>query len=630
MARDHSDDDDDSEVSDSELDDHAEAAYLTLKTGNHRIVNPDGTLRCPFCAGKKKQDYRYKDLLQHATGIGASNTRKAKERANHLGFARFLQTDLSLAGGPSPAPPVPPPAAEITPPSSYSSRDELFVWPWVGVLVNLQTEESLPLEQQFAEYNPINVIRSSCRDPKTGRAEAVICFNKDWKGFKDAMAFENHFKARRLGKKEWMEKKVECFSGVLGWIARDDDYSSGQPIGKILRKHGELKTVSDVAEQEAKENGMMVVALTKKMEVRNKYLQELECRYNETNTSLKNMMDSKVKILMEYNEEMHSIQRKAREDARKILLENDKLRLELDSKKKEIDKRCKELQKLESKNDGEKGNVDVEKEKTALENSNLELATIEKKKADEEVMKLMDEQKREKEVALARILKLERELDQKQKLELEIAQLKGKLRVLEHLEGEEDIDKKIEEIHKKLEEDKEDLEDLQKTLVTKEREANQELNEARQELITGLGKLLKGPTLIGIKRMGDLDLKPFQSACKRKFAAEEADVMASELCSKWDQEIRNPSWHPFKIVQSNGETEEVIDESDEKLKSLWLDFGDDVYNAAKTALLELNEYNPSGRYPVAELWNCREERKATMKEVIQYIVKQYKARKGRR
>lgn len=76
--------------------------------------------------------------------------------------------------------------------------------------------------------------------------------------------------------------------------------------------------------------------------------------------------------------------------------------------------------------------------------------------------------------------------------------------------------------------------------------------------------------------------------------------------------------------------QEVIDENDSKLKSLWIDFGDDVYNAVKKALFELNEYNPSGRYPVAELWNCREDRKATMKEVIHYIVKQYKARKARR
>lgn len=61
--------------------------------------------------------------------------------------------------------------------------------------------------------------------------------------------------------------------------------------------------------------------------------------------------------------EMHNIQRKARENARRILIENHNLKLELESKKKEIEQRCKELNKYEAKNDGEKRNIDIEKEK---------------------------------------------------------------------------------------------------------------------------------------------------------------------------------------------------------------------------------------------------------------------------
>lgn len=75
--------------------------------------------------------------------------------------------------------------------------------------------------------------------------------------------------------------------------------------------------------------------------------------------------------------------------------------------------------------------------------------------------------------------------------------------------------------------------------------------------------------------------------------------------------------------------QEVVDEDDPKLRNLWLDFGDDVCNAVKTALAELNEYNPSGRYVVPELWNFKEGRKATLKEVLQYIVKQWKNKRQR-
>ena len=46
-------------------------------------------------------------------------------------------------------------------------------------------------------------------------------------------------------------------------------------------------------------------------------------------------------------------------------------------------------------------------------------------------------------------------------------------------------------------------------------------------------------------------------------------------------------------------------------------------NAVKTALSEVNDqYNPSGRYVVSELWNFQKGRKATMKEVLRYIFEQ--------
>lgn len=93
---------------------------------------------------------------------------------------------------------------------------------------------------------------------------------------------------------------------------------------------------------------------------------------------------------------------------------------------------------------------------------------------------------REKEVAITKILQLEKRIDQKQQLELEIEQLKGQLRVLKHLEGEDDIDlhEKMEKLNEKLQQEKEELEALQSSLVKKERESNDELQEARKELIT--------------------------------------------------------------------------------------------------------------------------------------------------
>lgn len=66
------------------------------------------------------------------------------------------------------------------------------------------------------------------------------------------------------------------------------------------------------------------------------------------------------------------------------------------------------------------------------------------------------------------------------------------------------------------------------------------------------------------------------------------------------------------------------------MQSLKSELGDDVYQTVIKALLEINEYNPSGRYVVPELWNFKEGRKATMKEVVQFILRNYKNHKRKR
>lgn len=69
--------------------------------------------------------------------------------------------------------------------------------------------------------------------------------------------------------------------------------------------------------------------------------------------------------------------------------------------------------------------------------------------------------------------------------------------------------------------------------------------------------------------------------------------------------------------------QEIIDQEDEKIASLKSEFDNDVFNTVVTALTELNEYNPSGRYPVDELWNKKENKKATLKEGVQFLIKQW-------
>jgi len=261
---------------------------------------------------------------------------------------------------------------------------------------------------------------------------------------------------------------------------------------------------------------------------------------------------------------------------------------------------------------------------------------MEQKKADENVLRLVEEQKREKEEAINKILQLEKQLDAKQKLEMEIEEIKAKLQVMKHLENEDDtsVRKKMEEMNETLEEkvdDLNDMEEMNNVLIAKERLSNDELQEARKQFIAGLTEImLGGRTNIGIKRMGEIDSKPFQNTCKQRFPLEEANVQASTLCSLWQENLKDPNWHPFKIIDIDGNTQEIVNEEDEKLRSLKQEWGEGIYMAVITALKEINEYNPSGRYIVSELWNFKEERKATLKEVISYILKNINTLKRKR
>ncbi|KAI3950080.1 hypothetical protein MKW98_008525, partial [Papaver atlanticum] len=71
--------------------------------------------------------------MQHATGIASSHSKSAKHKANHLALSRYLETELA------PVVVQAQPDIEADPPSERN-RDELFVYPWMGVVANLPTE----------------------------------------------------------------------------------------------------------------------------------------------------------------------------------------------------------------------------------------------------------------------------------------------------------------------------------------------------------------------------------------------------------------------------------------------------------------------------------------------------------
>ncbi|KAJ8443152.1 hypothetical protein Cgig2_005703 [Carnegiea gigantea] len=174
------------------------------------------------------------------------------------------------------------------------------------------------------------------------------------------------------------------------------------------------------------------------------------------------------------------------------------------------------------------------------------------------------------------------------------------------------------------------LQNLNETLLVKEHMSKSELLDARQVLLNCLQGMLTKRTMLGVRRMGELNSKPFSDACALKFSEEDWEIKSAEICSLWEEYLKDSHWHPFKHSIIDGKQQEVIDESDERLGKLRQEWGEEAYEAVRDALLELNDYNPSGRYPIREFWNFKEERKASFKEVIEYMSQLVKIHKRKR
>ena len=195
---------------------------------------------------------------------------------------------------------------------------------------------------------------------------------------------------------------------------------------------------------------------------------------------------------------------------------------------------------------------------------------------------------RQKEELHEKIIRLERQRDQKQMIELEIERLKGELNVKKHMgsDGDAEIVKEVENIYKGLTEKEEELADLDKfnqTLILRERRTNDELQEARKELVNVRikmhinNRLLTSKSLvltillyffvqimkewkqnIGVKRMGELVTKPFMDALQQKYCQQDVEDRAIDVLQLWEDYLKDPDWHPFKRIKLENQEREMV------------------------------------------------------------------------
>ncbi|CAO2179081.1 unnamed protein product [Urochloa humidicola] len=188
-----------------------------------------------------------------------------------------------------------------------------------------------------------------------------------------------------------------------------------------------------------------------------------------------------------------------------------------------------------------------------MESNHLKMAMLEQDRAEQNVLKRLEEQVREKKDILNKIEKLKGHLYKKKDLELDIQKMKGELEVRKHMpDGEGSKSKEeMDRLSKELKEKEKELDEMQlrtNHLIVKDKESNDMLTKAREELETGFHELSSsGRAHIGIKVVGQLDLKPFLNACRQRLSEGDAGLCAAELCSKWQAQIQNSK---FKMGSS--------------------------------------------------------------------------------
>lgn len=597
----------DTVITDSELENYSETCYQQLMDGNFEVKISEEVYRCPYCSQKKrKQQYGFKDLLLHASAIaeGSGFKRDTKEKGKHLGLVKYMEN----LGRRKPSERI---STGVVRHSQNSDNNELFVYPWIGIVANIPVtfekgkyvmEKSEKLRSEFIAkgFNPTKV--TPLYNYKSHICFAVVEFSEGWPGFHCAMKFDQSFEAAGKGKQGYFEAK-HWGTEVYGWIGQEDDYYSEKAFGDFLRKSRDLKTINDIETEEKSKSKELLSNLSNVIAEKNMHLRVIEVQYNETLISLNNLTTEEDKMFQAHNEDTN-----VRID--NVVKEHQKIKTELELREKE-------LQKREARNDEERKKLVLAREMTNMN----ERAAMEQKKAYEKVFnKLAEDHKREKEELRKRTMELEKQINAKQGLELEIERMRG----LKHMENVEDskFKQKIDDTQKALQqkEELEDVEALYQAIIVQDRKTNDELQEARKDIIN----FLKGKSSqwIGVKGMGELDERPFHAACKKKYVGPGAEEKAVKLCSLWEDRLRDPNWHPFKIVALEGgnDHKEIIIEDDKKLKKLKAEWGSEVQMAVITALKEMNEYNPRGRYIIWELWNHNKGRKATLSEGVSYLL----------
>lgn len=295
-----------SEVSESEIADYSEKPYKQMRDGVLKVKLKADTFKCPFCSGKKKQHYKYKELLAHSSGVArGSATRNCKQKANHLALSKYLQNEL--AGD------AEPPRLQLTVYSADKQNkaavSDVYVWPWMGIVISPlrgnDDDKSLILDSAYwlkrlARFKPLEVKTLWVEEDEA--VAVILKFSGGMDGFKRATELEKEYNVKRCGKKDWSYKTGDWRLKTYGWCARADDYNSQGSVAEYLSTVGRLRSFSDISKEEMQNRSIVVDDLADKIAEKNEVLNQVQYKYKEEAISLRRVLMEKDNLDKTYKE----------------------------------------------------------------------------------------------------------------------------------------------------------------------------------------------------------------------------------------------------------------------------------------------------------------------------------------
>ncbi|KAJ1377215.1 putative domain XH [Sesbania bispinosa] len=338
-----------------------------------------------------------------------------------------------------------------------------------------------------------------------------------------------------------------------------------------------MKMTNHSSEGDVSNQSKGFVNLQKEIERQKQKIIDAVRNSSEKAASISKLKES-LNTVMKMTDTEYMLHEECNKELQQMEVMNSNMSNEMECIKKEHEQITKALEESKSLNDLQQKNFTEEIRKNVMKISSLQMAALKQEKDHKNVLKLAEDLKGQNKQLNAKIIQLERQQKGESWLSLEHMQLRRELNVMKDMENE--FLKTVATLHMNVMEKErllQESEDFNQSLIIKEREGNDELQKARKKMIEGIGERSSRCANIGVKRMGEVDTRPFLKVmgAKEKYNKEDAVQRALEVCSMWEKYLADPHCTTNRRIREETPSENTDDSTKENSDGSASEISDD-------------------------------------------------------